>query len=72
MNIGQRVRALQDSQLGRLVLIPVRLPGAVIHFVLDMWTKYQQDQAWRKHGRTINVADVLRDGEPWLPNGQQH
>ncbi len=70
MDIIQRVEAFRKSWIGVVILLPLRAPGALFHFILDEWTRREQERAWRKHG--LPMMPSLPEGESFLPDPRCH
>ncbi len=70
MGIARWIGGFKKSRIGMIVLLPVRLPGAMLCFVLDEWTRRQQERAWRKHG--LPMTENFRTAESFLPDPRLH
>jgi len=78
MNIGQKIAAVRDSQLGKIVLFPVRLLPAAVGFCWDsLCHSLSEWREWR-FGKVTKLKGLAWEesceepSEPWLPNGKQH
>ena len=65
MNFKEQTASLRKLVGGavNLALIPVRLPGALIRYLADEFTRYEQRQVWRRHVQGTYLDPETR--EPW-------
>jgi len=70
MNFGQKIEAFRKSWLGVVILLPIRLPGALFYFALEEFTRWEQEKAWRKHG--LPMMPSFPEDESLLPDPRRH